>query len=265
MSVRPPAVAGAFYPANRAVLRSMVDEFLADARQLVAIGPPKALISPHAGYVYSGSTAALGYASLEPVGHPVTRVVITCPTHRVGIRGIALPGVDAFATPLGEVPVDTETTASLDRFPQVTTRPDVHAEEHALEVHLPFLQRVLGQFSIVPLAVGEVSPDLVAEVLDAVWGGPETLVVISTDLSHYLPYQRAREVDADTVDRIMRIEAPIGEQRACGVRALNGLLTLAGTRRLRPTLLGACNSGDTAGDHSRVVGYTSIAWHEEDR
>lgn len=262
MTTRPPAVAGSFYPASPAALASMVDELLAAARPKMLGGPTKALVSPHAGYIYSGSTAALGFATLHPENHPIERVVVACPTHRVGVRAVALPGVDAFVTPLGEVSIDVETTAALAGFPQVSTRPDVHADEHGLEVQLPFLQRVLGDFNLVPLAVGEVAPDLVAEVLEAVWGGPETLIVISSDLSHYLPYARARELDRATVDAILACRVPIGDRAACGVRPLNGFLTAASRRRLRPTLLGMCNSGDTAGDRSRVVGYASIAWHE---
>lgn len=262
MATRPPAVAGAFYPAKPGVLASMVDRLLAEARPRVTIAPPKALVSPHAGYVYSGSTAALGFASLRPDTHPISRVVVACPTHRVGIRAVALPGADALATPLGEVPVDAAAITALAGLRQVVTSPEVHADEHAIEVQLPFLQRVLGEFSLVPLAVGEVAPATVAEVLNAVWGGPETLIVISTDLSHYHSYERARQLDLETVDRILRMDPPVGDQRACGVRALDGFLTAAPAHRLRPTLLGMCNSGDTAGDHSRVVGYASIAWHE---
>lgn len=263
MTTRPPAVAGSFYPAAPRALASMVDELLADARPSITNTPPKALISPHAGYVYSGSTAALGFATLAPQTHPISRVVITCPTHRVAVRGIALPGADRLATPLGEVPVDAAAVADLAGFDQVVTRPDVHADEHGLEVQLPFLQRLLGDFSVVPLAVGEVSPAQVAEALDAVWGGPETLIVISSDLSHYHRYARAQELDRQTIDQILRVAPPIAADRACGVRGLNGLLTTAKRRGLRPELLGACNSGDTAGDRSRVVGYAAIAWHEE--
>lgn len=238
----------------------MVDDLLASARPDEPPTSPKALISPHAGYIYSGSTAALGFATLDP--QQISRVVVACPTHRVAVRGIAVPSVDAFATPLGDVPVDTVALDGLAQYAQVVVRDDVHADEHALEVQLPFLQRVLGDFRLVPLAVGEVAPELVAQVLETVWGGPETLIVISSDLSHYEPYDRARELDADTVERIMRVEASVGDRRACGVRPLNGFLVAARERGLRPTLLGMCNSGDTAGDRGRVVGYASIAWHE---
>ncbi len=263
MTTRPPAVAGSFYPARAAALASLVDQLLADARPALPPAPVKALVSPHAGYVFSGSTAALGFAALHPERHPISRVVVACPTHRVGVRGIALLGADALATPLGDVPVDPDAMAALLQFPQVVTRPDVHAEEHALEVQLPFLQRLLDDFTLVPLAVGSVPPDQVAEVLDAVWGGPETLIVISSDLSHYHDYDTAQRLDRATVDQILRVEPPIADDAACGVRPLNGLLTAAPRHHLRPTLLGMCNSGDTAGDRARVVGYASIAWHEE--
>lgn len=263
MTTRPPAVAGSFYPARPAALASLVDQLLADARPNLPAGPVKALVSPHAGYIYSGSTAALGFAALHPERHPITRVVVACPTHRVGVRGIALPGADALATPLGVVRVDAAALETLAGFPQIVTRPDVHAEEHALEVQLPFLQQVLGDFTLVPLAVGAVPDEQVAAVLDAVWGGPETLIVISSDLSHYHDYETANRLDRATVDQIMRVAPPIADDAACGARPLNGLLTAAPRHDLRPTLLGMCNSGDTAGDHSRVVGYASIAWHQE--
>lgn len=262
MTTRPPAVAGVFYPAEPARLAATVDRLLAEAAPPPVPGRVKALVSPHAGYVYSGSTAALAFAALG-ADAAITRVVVACPTHRVGIRGIALSGADAFATPLGDVPVDAAAVTALSALPQVLTRPDVHAAEHALEVQLPFLQRVLGDFTLVPLAVGDVPPEEVAAALDAVWGGPETLVVISTDLSHYLPYDLARARDRATVDRILGVAPPLASDQACGVRPLNGLLTAAGRHGLRPTLLGLCNSGDTAGDRARVVGYAAIAWHEE--
>jgi AmmeMemoRadiSam system protein B len=242
----------------------MVDGLLDDARRTRPHNPPpKALVSPHAGYVYSGATAALGYATVDPDARPVSRVVLAGPTHRVAVQGVAVPSVQAFSTPLGDVPVDQAALGSLAGLPQVVVRDDVHADEHALEVQLPFLQRILTGFTVVPLAVGDLPPTEVAEVLDALWGGPETLVIISTDLSHYQAYDRARELDAETVERIMRVEASVGEHRACGVRPLNGFLVSAAGQGLQPTLLDLRNSGDTAGELDRVVGYTCIAWHEE--
>lgn len=261
MTTRPPAVAGAFYPADASALSTMVHELLRDARPSLTNAAPRALISPHAGYIYSGSVAAHGFATLRPQTHPISRVVVACPTHRVGIRGVALPGVDALATPLGEIPVDADAIASLAALPQVHTRPDVHAQEHALEVQLPFLQVLLGDFTLVPLAVGDLPAEQVAEVLEAVWGGQETLIVISTDLSHYLPYDHARKVDEHTVAQILGREQ-VADGQACGVRPLNGFLAARPTQDLRPDLLRACNSGDTAGDRSRVVGYAAIAWYQ---
>lgn len=193
----------------------MIDGLLVDARRtLPDTPPPKALISPHAGHVYSGVTAALGFATLDPLARPISRVVLAGPTHRVAVQGVAVPSVQAFSTPLGDVPLDQAALGSLAGLPQVVVNDDVHADEHALEVQLPFLQRILTGFTVVPLAVGDLPPEQVAEVLDVLWGGPETLVIISTDLSHYQAYDRARELDAETVERIMRLEATVGERPA---------------------------------------------------
>lgn len=261
--VRPPAVAGLFYPGQPAALAAAVDAYLEQGRDALAAAPrapaPKALVVPHAGYVYSGALAGRGYAALAPIAGRVTRVVLLGPCHRVAVRGLALPGADALATPLGDVPVDE---AGTFRLPGVVTRPDVHAAEHSLEVQLPFLQRALGEVAVVPLAVGDASPEEVADVLDALWGGPETVVVVSSDLSHYLPYAAARRRDADTLDAVLALAGPLAHDQACGASPLNGLLALASRRGLAPTLLGACNSGDTAGDRDRVVGYASVAFAE---
>ncbi len=262
-TVRQPAVAGQFYPAEPAVLARDVTDLLAAARPLVAGVPtPKAVIAPHAGYVYSGSTAALAYAAVEVARGTVTRVVLLGPCHRVAVRGLALPGASAFATPLGEVPV--EVPATLDHAHHVVTSPDVHRLEHSLEVHLPFLQAVLDAFTLVPLAVGDASAAEVADILDLVWGGPETLIVVSSDLSHYLRYEEAREVDRRTVARILALDGPIATDAACGARPVSGLLEAARRHRLAPRLLGQCNSGDTAGDRRRVVGYAAVAFDEVD-
>nr|NLI50334.1 AmmeMemoRadiSam system protein B [Propionibacterium sp.] len=257
-SVRRPAVAGLFYPGDPRVLAETVDSFLAAGAPLEAI--PKALVAPHAGYVYSGGIAGLAYATLAPARDRITRVVLLGPVHRVPVRGLALPGCAALATPLGEIPVDAAAAAGLDR---VVTRPDVHAEEHSLEVQLPFLQRALGDFAVVPLAVGDASAGEVAAVLDALWGGPETLIVVSSDLSHYHPYAVAKARDAATIEAVLDLAGPIAHQQACGATPLNGLLAAAPRHGLTPVLLGACNSGDTAGDRGRVVGYASFAFVEE--
>jgi AmmeMemoRadiSam system protein B len=260
--VRQPAVAGRFYPGRVGDLVKTVDKLLDGAcrdsvRPLV---PPKALIVPHAGYVYSGPTAALGYALLFAVQTRITRVIVLGPAHYIAFPGLALPDAAAFATPLGEVPVDRGVAGLLSALPQVHTSARVHAPEHSLEVQLPFLQRVLDRFALVPLVVGDATPQEVAGVLDAVWGGPETLLLISSDLSHYLPYADAEAMDADTVRRILALEWPLPDGSACGARGINGLLVAASARGLRPVLVDRRNSGDTAGDRARVVGYTSVAF-----
>lgn len=260
-TVRRPAVAGTFYPARAGELLDTVDSLLLGARRSPAPGPsrnPKALVSPHAGYIYSGPTAALGYALLDSA--LIRRVVLLGPAHYVGVRGLAVPTASAFVTPLGEVEVDRAACEALTRLPGVVVSDAVHEPEHSLEVQLPFLQRVLGEFTVVPVVVGDAAPREVAAVLDHLWGGPETVVVISSDLSHYLPYEKANSVDADTLRRIMDLEWPLPDRRACGGRAINGLLVAAPAHRLHPHLVDHRNSGDTAGDPARVVGYASIAF-----
>jgi len=258
-ATRPAAVAGMFYPASTAELGRQVDELLAAAAGREHEPAPKALIAPHAGYVYSGPIAASAYAQVRARRGRIRRVVLLGPAHRVPLRGLALPGVERFATPLGEVEIDAEAVAALRDLPQVVDSPRAHAAEHSLEVHLPFLQRVLGEFSLLPLAVGEASAEEVAEVLDRVWGGDETLIVVSSDLSHYLPYDTARRIDRDTVDHLLSLDAGIDPERACGATPINGLLLAARRRGLAAELLDLRNSGDTAGDRRRVVGYAALA------
>lgn len=260
-SIRPPAVAGLFYPADPAVLsadiRALLDAVPAATRM------PKALIVPHAGYIYSGPTAAAGYAQLRgALAGRIRRVVLLGPVHRVPVRGLALPEATAFATPLGEIPLDTVAMSELAGLPQVTVSAAAHAAEHSLEVHLPFLQAVLGDFSLLPLAVGDASTDEVAGVLERVWGGPETLIVISSDLSHFLSYTDARRIDRATVQHILALRPDLDHQQACGATPVNGLLAYAARHALQPELLDLRNSGDTAGDRSRVVGYVSVAFFE---
>jgi AmmeMemoRadiSam system protein B len=261
MNTRPAAVAGMFYPGNPAELMTTIDALLATTKQSNEPAP-KALIVPHAGYIYSGSTAAMAYASLVPLRQQIKRVVLLGPTHRVAVNGIAVPEASVFATPLGNIPLDLETIAQLRDMPQIVFSDRVHAQEHSLEVHLPFLQRVLNDFKLVPLAVGEASPEAVAEVLDYLWGGPETLIVISSDLSHFLNYSAAQQVDRNTCQHIMQLDAQIQPQQACGAYPVNGLLLAAQQRGLTPQLIHLCNSGDTAGDKNRVVGYASFAFYE---
>ncbi len=261
-AVRPAAVAGLFYPGRRSDLRSMIVALLDDARPLVdrlGLPAPKGLVVPHAGYIYSGSTAALGYALLEPARERISRVVLLGPCHRLWTDGLALPDAGAFDTPLGRVPVEPVPDEVRRRLPQLHDNPAVHAQEHSLEVQVPFLQTVLSEFSLVPLAVGGVTAAEVSEVIDALWGGPETLVVASSDLSHYLTYQQANTVDAGTVAQMLRLDATLTHDQACGADPVNGLLLSARSHGLTPRLLGRCTSGDTAGDKRRVVGYAALA------
>lgn len=263
--IRQPAVAGAFYPGQAVVLSKNVQALLSAAGSGDAADGacPKALIVPHAGYVYSGATAALAYARLAPLRKIIRRVVLLGPVHRVPVSGLALPGALAFSTPLGQIDVDQVAIARLAGLPQVVVSPAAHAQEHSLEVQLPFLQAVLDDFKLVPLAVGDASPEEVAEVLEALWGGPETLIVISSDLSHFLPYRTAQIVDHDTVARILNLSGQITHEQACGGTPVNGLLLAAQHHHLQPQLLGQCNSGDTAGDKNRVVGYAAFAFMQE--
>jgi hypothetical protein len=256
---RPAAVAGLFYPADPAELRSTVDQLLAEASP--SSSPPKAIIAPHAGYVYSGPVAARAYAQIAPLAEVVSRVVLLGPSHRVAFQGIAISAADTFLTPLGAVPIDTEALERLVDLPQVLLLETAHAREHSLEVHLPFLQRALRKFKLVPLVVGEASPDAVAHVLERLWGGPETLIVVSSDLSHYHDYATARRMDQETSERIeglSRLE--IDDEHACGCRPVNGLLRAARSHGLRARVLDLRNSGDTAGPRDRVVGYGAYAF-----
>jgi MEMO1 family protein len=264
-SVRQPAVAGAFYPGHGETLAGTVASLLSEARAQVTCPAvaPKAVIVPHAGYIYSGVTAALAYAQLAPARSVIRRVVLLGPVHRVPVRGLALAGSDAFATPLGEIEVDRDALILLSRLRQVVVSPAAHAHEHSLEVQLPFLQSVLDDFKLVPLAVGDATPAEVAQVIEALWGGPETLFVISSDLSHYLPYRTAQSFDQDTVEHILQMRPSLSHEQACGGTPINGLLLAARHHQLTPRLLGLCNSGDTAGDRQRVVGYAAIAFAEE--
>ena len=264
--VREAAVDGSFYPGDPEVLRVTVDQLLADAPSPPEEAPvPRAVIVPHAGYVYSGSTAAIAYARVARGRDSIRRVVVIGPTHRVPVRGVALSGVDGFRTPLGVLPV-AEAWAE-DRLVGVSAAcvfAETHRWEHAVEVQLPFLQRALDGVEIVPLLAGDATGEEVADVLDELWGGPETLVVISSDLSHYLPYEQARRIDAGTIAQISALDGPLDHTQACGATAVNGLLVTARRHGLRPVLLGACNSGDTAGDRSRVVGYCAFAFEGDD-
>ena len=260
-NIRPAAVSGLFYPGEANVLTHDVRAMLAAARPSEL--NPKALIVPHAGYIYSGAIAATAYATLQPIAARIRRVVLLGPTHRVAVRGLALPGAEAFATPLGIVQVDLAAAQAIAHLPQVTVSAQAHAQEHSLEVQLPFLQSVLPDFTLLPLAVGMATPEEVAAVLEVLWGGEETLIVISSDLSHFLPYATAQRVDHDTVQAILRLRQPIDHDHACGGTPVNGLIVAAQQHHLTPHLLDLRNSGDTAGSYDQVVGYAALAFTEE--
>ena len=252
-----------FYPGDARSLASEVDDLLGSVEHAAPrLGYPKALIVPHAGYVYSGGVAARAYDELAAARGSVRRVVLLGPTHRVAVRGLAAPSVEAFATPLGPVRIDREAIASVRELPQVVINDAAHALEHSLEVQLPFLQEMLGDFALVPFAVGAASVEQVAEVLERLWGGAETLIVVSTDLSHYHPYERARAIDGATIGRIARFATDIDHEEACGATPLNGLLCFSKQKNLSLKLLAACNSGDSAGGKDRVVGYSSFGLYE---
>jgi MEMO1 family protein len=259
-AVRPPAVAGSFYPAEPGRLRAMVLDLLANAGA-ASEAAPKALIAPHAGYVYSGPVAGRAFAALGAGAAQIRRVVVIGPAHVVPFPGVALPIAKAFRTPLGDVPVDDDAIGAMRDLPQVTSTDVPHLPEHALEVELPFLQAVLGPFVLVPLVVGEAAPEEVSEVLDRLWGGPETLLVISSDLSHYEPYARAQAHDLATAAAIERQDGTcLGPREACGHLAIAGLLLEARRRAMRVQRLDLRNSGDTAGPKDQVVGYGAWAF-----
>ncbi|MGM0592940.1 MAG: AmmeMemoRadiSam system protein B [Pseudomonadota bacterium] len=260
--VREPAVAGMFYPDDPAKLQQMVAGFLAEADVPAAAPPPKAIIAPHAGYPYSGPVAASVYARLRPIRDKIRRVVLLGPSHRVGFLGLATSSADAFRTPLGEVPLDSTAIAQVSALPQVHELDQAHMLEHSLEVQLPFLQETLGEFSLVPLVVGDASADEVAEVLEQLWGGEETLIVISSDLSHYHDYETARSMDSATSEAIEQLRPDaIGYECACGRNPVNGLLRVAKRKHLHAETLDLRSSGDTAGPRDQVVGYGAYLIH----
>lgn len=270
-TIRPAAVAGSFYPGHRQTLADNIQILLKQAAENsqppinpdIASTPPKAIVVPHAGYIYSGQTAAIAYNILARWHDKIKRVILLGPVHRVPVRGLALPDVDVFTTPLGEVKLDKAAIASVANMKQVVVSYPAHAQEHSLEVQLPFLQSVLDDFEIVPLAVGDATPNEVAEVIEALWGGQETIIVVSSDLSHFLPYSVATEVDKSTVKNILNMQGALTHHQACGGTPVNGLILAAKKHHLHPTLLDLCNSGDTAGDKNRVVGYAAFTFTED--
>lgn len=254
-TVRNPCVAGYFYPADPAILAATVANLLANAPDLSMIAP-KAIIAPHAGYIYSGPIAATIYKTLVPHKDLIKRVILLGPAHRVGFSGIAVTNISEFATPLGAISVDLASIKAILDIPTVTVFEHAYDSEHSLEVQLPFLQSILASFSLVPCVVGDVDPHNVATLLQRLWGGPETLIVISSDLSHYYDYRTAQQLDTETTQAIVEL-APqkIKENQACGRLPVKGLLLAAKKFQLTAKVLDLRNSGDTAGDKSRVVGY----------
>ena len=264
IAIRPPAVAGTFYPADAQELRSLISRYLRAVRPINFL--PKAIVAPHAGYIYSGPVAASAYAALATDSAVITRVVLLGPSHWVALDGLAASSAAAFAMPLGDVAVDRAAVDLALTLPQVQVLDAAHVREHCLEVHLPFLQHLLTDFTIVPLLVGDAAPEEVSEVLEALWDGPETLIVISTDLSHYYDYRTAQRLDQETSRAIetLRLE-DIRAEQACGRFALQGLLSVARKRHLHGQTLDLRNSGDTAGPRDEVVGYGAWVFTAEAR
>lgn len=260
MVVRAPAVAGRFYPRNPEELAETIRRFVADSPPSLGSestpATPKALIVPHAGYLYSGSVAGHVYALLEPLRSAIQRVVLIGPSHYVSFEGIGLTSAQAFQTPIGPIPIDTETNAALMRFPFVSLQDEAHAPEHSLEVQLPFLRESLEVFTLVPLVYGRVTAEEIAEVLRFVWGGPETLIVISSDLSHFLDETSCRRIDGETARIIESLDVSrLSPERACGAKGIQGLMIIARERGLTLRTVELKNSGDASGDYHRVVGY----------
>ena len=258
--VRPAAVAGMFYPGSPRALQTELAELMGNAPVFNGDGV-KAIIAPHAGYIYSGRVAACAFAALRATAQQITRVVVAGPAHYVPFRGIAVPTADAFETPLGRIPAAQDALARLADLPFVSANDAAHAPEHALEVELPFLQKLLARFEIIPLLIGDAGPEEVAEALRRVWGSADTLIVISSDLSHYHDYDTACRLDAATAATIERSAwDQLTCDNACGFLPIAGMLVEGQRRGLKVHRLLLCNSGDTAGDRRRVVGYGAWAF-----
>ena len=262
--IREPAVAGLFYPDDPLLLQQQMEQFLSTEAPVTAC--PKALIVPHAGYIYSGPVAATAYAQLLPMRERIERVVLLGPAHRVGFRGLAATSALYFSTPLGVIRIDQDAMEEILLLPQVHVLDEAHRQDHSLEVQLPFLQEVLRKsFSLIPLVVGEANTHEVAEVIEKLWGGPETLILISSDLSHYQDYATARRLDRNTAHAIEQLNPEaIDEHQACGRNPIRGLLLAAKHHNICPHRLDLRNSGDTAGTRDRVVGYGAWAFSDPD-
>ncbi len=261
VSIRPTAVAGSFYPKQASELDNMLKKFL--SLDSVKIAAPKAIIAPHAGYIYSGQTAASVYSNIEQVKDKIRRVVLLGPTHRIYVKGIALPNHTHFASPLGNVSIDTQSLKKISKHSFVDYNDEAHAQEHSLEVHIPFLQKVIKNFVLLPILVGDATPEQVTTILKELWGKEETLIVISSDLSHYLNYETASKTDRNTSKLIEKFDYEhIGSQQACGCMPMRGLLKLAQEKNMTIQTIDLRNSGDTAGTNDRVVGYGAYALFE---
>jgi AmmeMemoRadiSam system protein B len=251
-NIRYPAVAGMFYPADADELRREVEGYLAEV-PASTFKPPKAIIVPHAGYIYSGPIAASAYARLQDAD--ISKVVLLGPAHRVYLDGVAASSKEIWRTPLGDVPVEApEGLPVLDA---------AHHDEHSLEVQLPFIQVTLGEFALIPLVVGNASTEEIASILEMLWGGGETLIVVSSDLSHYENYKKAGKMDSAASQAIVNLNpAGLGSGNACGRIPIRGLLQLAKQKGMRAKLLDLRNSGDTAGSKDQVVGYGAYGFWE---
>lgn len=261
-SIREPAVSGTFYPAEKRTLETMVAKFISTAKCESFSLRVRALISPHAGYVYSGPIAGIAFACLKNTADSIKNVVLLGPAHRVAFSGLALPSVSYFKTPLGLVPLDGNASQRLADLPFVCIMDDAHRDEHSLEVQLPFLQQVLKDFTMVPLVVGAASPEHVCSALEALAPGEDSVIIVSSDLSHYLPYARAVKMDQNTARSIEELDwSRLRPEQACGCHPIRGLLLYAKNHGLRAQTLHLANSGDTAGSRDRVVGYGAFIFH----
>jgi len=260
--IRQPAVSGMFYPADEAALRQSVRDCLAAAQPDPAVSP-KAIIAPHAGYVYSGPIAGSAFAHFLSQRKEIRRIILVGPSHRIPFNGLAISGADAFKTPLGWVPLDKSAQESIRRLPQVRVSDQAHSTEHSLEVELPFLQETLDEFTLVPLVVGDATAEEIGETLDLLWGGAETRIVVSSDLSHYLNYEAARRSDRAAAQAIENLEPQeLGVEQACGCQPVRGLLLAARRHGLKARTVDLRNSGDTAGSKDRVVGYGAFIFSD---
>ena len=262
--IRHPAVAGMFYPADSHILQKDIHRYLDENDIPIHTfkSVPKAIVVPHAGYVYSGPIAATAYKYLIPLKDKINRVVLLGPSHQVAFKGLAVPESDTFNTPLGNISIDREAIKLLSDLPQVIESDVAHRDEHSLEVQLPFLQEILDEFSLIPLVVGDADRNDVAEVINRLWGDEHTLIVISSDLSHYHSYNEAIEMDQHTSEAIAHLQPDlIGYDDACGRNGLKGMITVAQQKSLNVEILDVRNSGDTAGSKDRVVGYGAYAFY----